>query len=188
MHFRVTAALAGLALAACASRPLVDAAESTYADLVDAQGVVGAMDSGLFTSYRGRDKRGWEAEVRTRREQLAATLARTPEARESGTDARVLGILKSKLDASREDAADANSPHLKCADAKRANLTRTELSAALTACFTEIASNLEFEGKRLDRVTARVQEGTYWRLEDVAKAHVDMEAGRVLGKIILMVD
>lgn len=154
MHFRVTAVLAGLALVACVSRSSVETAESTYADLVDAQGVVGAIDSGLFAEYRGKDKRGWEAEVRARREQLAAMLARTPETRGTGTDARVLGILKSKLDASKEEGAEAKAAHLQCADAKRADLAQTELSAALNSCFTEIANNIEFEGERLDRVTA----------------------------------
>src|SRR6185295_6258559 len=146
--------LAGFALGACASRPLVDTAESAYADLVDAQGVVSAIDSGLFTTYRGKDKREWEARVRTSREQLAAMLPRVPQTRDTGTDARVRGILRSKLDASNEDAAEIRSPHLHCADSKRKELTRAELSAALTACFTEIANNLEFEGERLDRVTA----------------------------------
>src|SRR6185295_16191023 len=146
--------LAGFALGACASRPLVDTAESAYADLVDAQGVVSAIDSGLFTTYRGKDKREWEARVRTSREQLAAMLPRVPQTRDTGTDARVLGILRSKLDASNEEAAEIRSPHLQCADSKRKELTRAELSDSLTACFTEIANNLEFEGERLDRVTA----------------------------------
>jgi hypothetical protein len=154
MHFRLTAVLAGLALAACVARPTVERAESIYADLVDAQGIVGAIDSGLFASYRGKDQGDWEAEVRMHREQLAATLARIPQTRETGTDARVLGILKSKLDASNEEAGDDTSPHLRCADSKRKDLKRTELSAALSACFTEIANNIEFEGERLDRVTA----------------------------------
>lgn len=154
MHFRLTAVLAGLALAACVTPPSLERAESIYADLVDAQGVVGAIDSGSFTSYRGKDKRAWEADVRAHREQLAATLARIPNTRQTGTDARVLGILKSKLDASSEEGADGKSPHLQCADSTRTDLTRTDLSSALTACFTEIANNLEFEGERLDRVTA----------------------------------
>jgi hypothetical protein len=143
-----------LALVACVARLSVDTAESTYADLVDAQGVVGAIDSGLFESYRGKDKRDWEAEVQTRRQQLATALANAPDTRATGTDARVLGILKSKLDPSNDDASENKSPQLQCADAQRKDLEHDDLSTALTACFTEIANHLDFEGERLDRVTA----------------------------------
>ena len=131
------------------------AAESIYAELVDAQGVAGAIDSGLFAEYRGKNQREWEAEVRTRRHQLAAALTRIAGTGASETDARVLGILKSKLEAATQEAgANTNSPRLRCADAKQRDLPRADLSAALDACFTEIANNIAFEGATLDRVTA----------------------------------
>ena len=113
--FRAIAVVAVLMLAACgAPANAVADAESVYADLVDAQGVVGAIDSGLFAEYRGKSRREWEAEVRTRQQELATALARIPET--AGTDARVRHILQSKLDSfSTKD----DSPTFRCADAQR---------------------------------------------------------------------
>jgi Peptidase family M3 len=163
IRYPTIAAVASLALAACTPRPQaspataegsVTAAESVYADLVDAQGVVGAIDAGLFAEYRGRDEREWEAEVRRRQKELAAVLARIPETHSTGSDARVLGILRSKLDSFTEAPAETGSPNLRCKDAQRKDLQRAALSAMLTACFTEIGNHVQFEGEQLDRVTA----------------------------------
>ena len=130
------------------------AAESIYADLVDTQGVVGAIDSGLFVRYRGKDRREWDAELQALRKRLAASLAGISETGSTKADARALAILRDKRDALRPEASQKDANDLRCTDAQRKDLPRDALSAALTSCFTEIANNLEFEGERLDRVAA----------------------------------
>jgi len=128
------------------------AAESIYADLVDAQGVVDAIDSGLFAQYRGKDQHEWDAKFKALHERLGASLASISETGLTKADARVLAVLRRKLDTVQPSEKDPRD--LRCTDAQRKELPRAALSAALTSCFTEIADNLEFEGERLDRVAA----------------------------------
>ncbi|MFL6603234.1 MAG: M3 family metallopeptidase [Steroidobacteraceae bacterium] len=160
-RFRVTAAAALLsALSVCISRELttpgaaaaLTAAESIYADLVDAQGIVDAIDSGLFAQYSGKDQRDWDAELKALHERLVVSLASISETGLTKADARVLAVLRRKLDTIQPSEKDPRD--LRCTDAQRKELPRAALSAALTSCFTEIANNLEFEGQRLDRVAA----------------------------------
>jgi Peptidase family M3 len=127
-------------------------AESSYADLVDAKGVLDAIDSGLFAEYGGRNRREWDARLRSSRERLATALSGIPAARLSASDARVLTVLQHKLESFPPHAETKQAG--RCADRQRKDLSRDALSAALTACFTEIANSLEFEGERLDRVAA----------------------------------
>jgi hypothetical protein len=148
-----------LALAACSSRSntleargAVESAESAYAGMIDAHGVVGAIDAGLFREYRGKDRAQWQAEFEAGKTSLARALAELPKSGLSDTDARVASVLRAKLESFAEDPT--GSEERRCADAQRTDLKRAALSAALEACFTEIANRLEFEGGRLDRVSA----------------------------------
>lgn len=152
-----TPCVAGQAKASDAGRALTEA-ESIYSDLVDARGVIDAIDSGLFVQYGGRNRSEWEAKLRVSRKHLATALAGIPAARLSEPDARVLALLRRKLETFSPHEEKTQS--LRCADAQRKDLSRDALSAALTACFTEIANALEFEGERLDRVAALGRLGT----------------------------
>jgi hypothetical protein len=52
---------AALALAADGPATLVSAAETAYADAMDAAGIVGTIDSGLVAAYGGGDRNFWLA-------------------------------------------------------------------------------------------------------------------------------
>jgi hypothetical protein len=146
--------LAIVFLAGCASSPDVPTAESHYADMVDASGVTGAIDSGLFSEYQGRDRAAWDAQFKAARQRLTQSLARMPASGLTEPEARVVGVLRTKLEAYASDSSDDDAPALRCAAAQRKDLTRDALSAALESCFTEIANGIEFENERLDRVSA----------------------------------
>lgn len=128
-------------------------AEAIYADVNDATSIIGAIDSGLFPEFRGKDRVGWQAIFRRDRAILAQKLGAINEASLIPADARVYRILRAKLE-SFADPTSATESSPRCSDAPRKDLPYRQLSAALEACFTEIANNLEFEGERLDRVAA----------------------------------
>lgn len=128
-------------------------AEAVYADVNDAGSIVGAIDSGLFREFRGKDRTAWQAAFRSDRATLARKLGAIAESSLSADDARVYRILQAKLESFAEPTSAAESSP-RCNDAQRKEQPYRELSAALESCFTEIANNLEFEGERLDRVAA----------------------------------
>jgi hypothetical protein len=148
----VHALLAPIAVAS----PLTDA-ETSYADLNDANGIVGAIDSGLFTSYRGRNRAAWNDEFQAKRAALATQLAAIDAGALSKSDARVHEILRAKLKSFVAEPASEGSQHGRCADARNREFSAAALSSALVGCFTEIANNLEFEGRRIDRASALTQ-------------------------------
>ena len=154
MRVPILVCLAALTRVAAASvAGPVHEAESIYADLNDAGSVVGAIDSGLFSSYRGRDRAQWQQEFRDKRAQLAVRLAAIDDRGLSKDDSRVLAILHTKLDSFAEESSDAgDTGH--CADGRRKDLAFAALGTALDACFTEIANSLEFEGQKIDRASA----------------------------------
>jgi hypothetical protein len=129
----------------------VAAAEAIYADLIDAHGVLGAIDAGSLREYRGKDRAGWQREVRAGTRRVTRALARLSGKFLTDDEERIVGIMRTKLESFSEQSEPAEQ---RCADAQRQNLARDALSAALESCFTEIANNLEFEGERIDRVAA----------------------------------
>jgi hypothetical protein len=131
-------------------------AESAYAAAGDAHGVLGAIDSGLFTSYRGRDRAAWAAEFDSQRQRLAALVAALPVSGLTGEDARVARLLGEKLASFDEPAAPGLEPG-HCGDARRLDPGYVALSHALVACFTQIANNLPFEEGTIDRASALSQ-------------------------------
>src|SRR5258705_4873701 len=144
-------------LAPIARASPLTAAESTYADLNDSNSVVGAIDSGLFASFRGKDRAAWNQEFQASREALAKQLAAVDARGLSRADARVLEILRTKLKAFAEDPASEGSQSGRCADATNGAFSTKALSSSLVGCFTEIANILEFEGSRIDRASALTQ-------------------------------
>src|ERR1043165_2469740 len=73
-------------------------AEIIYADANDASSIVGAIDSGLFGEFRGRDRAGWEAGFRRNRAMLTQKRGAIAEASLTPADARVYRILQAKLE------------------------------------------------------------------------------------------
>jgi hypothetical protein len=132
-------------------------AETIYADLNDANSVVGAIDSGLFKSYRGKDRTAWDQEFRDRRNELQARLATISERSLSKSDAKVVAVLRAKLRSFSDTPQSEGSESGRCEDSKRKDLGAAALSSALVGCFTAIANNLSFENGRLDRASALAQ-------------------------------
>lgn len=130
-------------------------AEAMYADLVDSYGVIATIDSGLFASYQGKDRGAWERLYGEKRKQVAERLGKISGARLSPLDARAIDVMDRHLrDDFPEQFKDENVPPEHCQDAPRQGLAAASLEGALQACFTELGNNIEFEGKRVTRVSA----------------------------------
>lgn len=130
-------------------------AETLYADLADSYGVITTIDSGLFATYQGKGRAPWERVYAETRKQLTEKLSRITASSLSPLDARALEVMNRHLrDDFPEQFNDQNAPPEHCQDAERKDLSMTSLEGALQSCFTEIGNNLEFEGKRITRVSA----------------------------------
>lgn len=132
----------------------VTEAESIYADLNDARSVVDAIDSGLFASFRGKDRAAWNQESEQKRRQLAEQLAALANRTFAKSDARVVGILRAKMESLADNPAFEQEAPGHCEDAKRRDVDFGALKRALVACFTEIANSLNFESSSIDRASA----------------------------------
>lgn len=136
----------------------IAAAEATFADVRDAHGVLGAIDSGLFDHWRGEDRGAWQRAFDTGLQRLDAQMAALPREGLSAADAQVVARMRETL-ASFEEPSAPGLGRAECADAARAGLDYAALSRALVACFTEIANSLAFEGGTIDRASALAQLG-----------------------------
>src|SRR5215475_4725447 len=82
--FRVLALIFSAFLAAkllvCATEVLpsgaIVEAEAIYADLVDCYGIISAIDSDLFATYRGKNRTAWESVYSEKRKQLKDALTK----------------------------------------------------------------------------------------------------------------
>ena len=130
-------------------------AETLYADLADSYGVITTIDSGLFATYQGRDRAAWESIYVEKRKQLTEMMSKITTSGLSPLDARALGVMNRHLHEDfPEKFNDQNAPPEHCQDAQRKDLSMTSLEGAMHSCFTELGNNLEFEGKRITRVSA----------------------------------
>ena len=123
----------------------VSAVESLYADVSDASSILGAIDSGLLTTYRGKDRAAWEQFYREKRAKLARELERLPSSGLSGEDTRAIAAMRKQMKAFTGGGA-LFSPAAKCQDAARKDTPYPDLKSALVACFVEIGNSLNFEG------------------------------------------
>lgn len=127
--------------------------ESSYADLMDASSIMAAIDSGLFISYRGKDRAAWKQVEEEKYKEVTSLLGPISEKDLSATDARALMLIHKGVEAIAADqTAFAQKVH--CQDAQSRDLKATDLHSALSSCFDELGNNLEFEGKRMTRVSA----------------------------------
>jgi hypothetical protein len=131
----------------------VSAVEYLYADISDANSILAAIDSGLLSSYRGKNRGAWVQFYTEKSPKLAGELARLPIAALSGRDARAVAAMRKQTKAFTGGGA-LFSPTAKCQDATRKDLAYPALKSALVACFVEIGNNLSFEGGKINRVSA----------------------------------
>src|SRR5207244_1069242 len=71
----------------------------------------------------------------------------------SATDSRAIMLIHKSLESISADQTSLTHK-IPCHDAQRSDLTVADLRSALYSCFDEIGNNLEFEGKRVSRVSA----------------------------------
>ena len=128
--------------------------ESIYADVNDAQSIIGTIDSGLFTSYRGKDRAAWEKLYRQKRKELSDHLAKLPSQGLSANDAKAVAAMRTQLATFSENISAPFSPRNSCHDSKRKDLDYVSLRKALVACFVEIGGSMSFEGGKINRQTA----------------------------------
>jgi hypothetical protein len=131
----------------------VSAVEYLYADVSDANTVLAAIDSGLLSSYQGKDRAAWEQLYSTKRAKLTKELGRLPTSGLSGADTSAIAAMRKQMKAFTGGGA-LFSPVSKCLDAARKDIPYAQLKAALVACFVEIGNSLSFEGGKINRVSA----------------------------------
>ena len=131
----------------------VSAVEYLYADVSDANTILAAIDSGMLSSYQGKDRAAWEQLYTTRRAKLAKELERLPTAGLSAGDTRAVAAMRKQMKAFTGGGA-LFSPAAKCQDASRKDVAYAQLKAALVSCFVEIGNSLSFEGGKINRVSA----------------------------------
>jgi len=131
----------------------VSAVEYLYADVSDANTILAAIDSGLLSSYQGKDRAAWEQLYGTRRAKLVRELERLPASGLSGGDTRAIAAMRKQMKAFTGGGA-LFSPAAKCQDVSRKDSAYAQLKAALVACFVEIGNSLSFEGGKINRVSA----------------------------------
>jgi len=131
----------------------VSAVEYLYADVSDASTILSAINSGLLSSYQGKDRSAWEQAYSKGRAKLATDLDQLPTTGLSAGDIRAIAAMKKQSQAFSGGGA-LFSPAAKCTDAARKDLAYRQLQSALVACFTEIGNSLSFEGGKINRVSA----------------------------------
>ena len=128
--------------------------ENIYADVSDAVTVIGAIDSGLFASYRGHDRTAWDKEYHQKRKDLAERLSKLQAQSLSASDAKAVTAMRTQLALFPETISAPFSPNNHCQDAGRKDLDYTSLRKSLVSCFVEIGGNMSFENGKINRQTA----------------------------------
>jgi len=139
---------------ATGSSHLVRRAETTYADLNDAASIEGAIDAGSIASFRNRGRDAWERIVRAKSDQLRIELVALSGQHLAPADARVVAVLRRKLDSFAEAPAPSAGQAHACDDAGRHELDYAGLRAALVQCFVEKGNNIAFGNDSIDRASA----------------------------------
>jgi len=129
----------------------VAAVENIYADLSDAFTIITTIDSGLFTSYRGRDRAAWVQVYREKRKEFSARLAKLPGHDLSASDTKAIAAMRAQFATFSETISAPFSPDGKCQNASRKDQDYASLRTALLVCFAESANNVNFEGGKINR-------------------------------------
>ncbi|MGH8179292.1 MAG: hypothetical protein ACREV5_23795 [Steroidobacter sp.] len=141
-----------LSAAAVADTPPLAQIESAYAELNDAYGALGLIESGFNTTYAGKGREQWSKILESKLAEVGASLSTLSADKLSQSDARAVLLMREAVDSLSE--ASSLAPTRKCNDAQQKSLTSTALREALYACFDELANNIEFEGAKFARVSA----------------------------------
>jgi hypothetical protein len=128
-------------------------AESIFADANDAASIIATIDSGLFSTYQGKERADWLQLYREKKKILSDRLAKLAGDRLSKSDARAVTIMR-EFAAGPDDIAPTLAPRGNCADAKRKDLDYAALRRALLVCFVENADNLNLGGQKINRQSA----------------------------------
>jgi hypothetical protein len=131
----------------------VSAVESLYADVSDANTILATIDSGLLSSYHGKDRAAWQQFYDRGHARLAKELERLPRSGVSTGDRKAIVAMRKQMKAFTGGGA-LLSPAAKCQDAARKDIAYPDLKSALVACFVEIGNSLSFEGGNINRVSA----------------------------------
>ncbi len=145
-----------LALPGCAKEPAPDplaGTEAVFLDFLDAANAVGAIDSGLYTEYEGRDLAAWQALEQRHRAALTASLAAIDESRLTPDQANALAAMRRTFN-DYADEVFAGDARPACADRTRTDLDFATMTEVLTACFRELGNDMTFEGGTIDRGSA----------------------------------
>jgi hypothetical protein len=117
--------------------------EAAYADMNDALGAVGLIESGYTASHARRDRDAWTRELEAQRNAVRAGLAAIEADKLSEEDQRAVHLMRKAMEPT--DASADVAVVGRCADALWGGLAYTALSEALVACFDEYGNNIEFE-------------------------------------------
>jgi hypothetical protein len=131
----------------------VAAIEDLYGDVSDANSILGSIDSGLLSTYQGKNRAAWEQLYQKKRGELATELEKLPASGLSAEDSKAVAAMRKQMKAFTVGGAPF-SPATKCQDAARKDIAYPDLKSALVACFVEIGNNLSFEGGKINRVSA----------------------------------
>lgn len=127
--------------------------ENAYVDLTDAYGAIALIDSGLNTAYGGRDRQEWAQLYAAKRKEVKEGIEKLTTAGLSSQDERAVKVMRASVE-SLAEAPNSLAPVSRCKDAQRSDLQYESLREALYSCFAELANNLEFEGGKVNRVSA----------------------------------
>src|SRR5579859_1502950 len=131
----------------------VSTAESLYADLSDANSILATIDSGLLNRYEGKDRAAWQRLYSKKRADLARQLEGLTTSTLSGRDAKAIAAMRKQMKAFSAGGVQL-SRAAKCHDAARKDIAYPDLKSDLVACFVEIGNSLDFEGGKVNRVSA----------------------------------
>jgi hypothetical protein len=157
LHFKAQAAgvcallLAVLSGCAESQNRRVEAAESAYADFLDAAGALDTIDSGLVDRFDAADRATWASRYQASVSKLRSSLAAIQERALFASNRRALYSMRAGVDY-RESSSLA--PAGECAGAERQGATGAELRAALYACFSQLGDAIQFEGRSYARTAA----------------------------------
>src|SRR5215467_8827422 len=131
----------------------LSAVEYLYADVSDANSILATIDSGLLSTYQGKNRAAWRQFYRKKRAKLARELEMLPTSGLSAGDTRAIAAMRKQMKAFT-GGGSLFSPPAKCQDGARKDIAYPDLKSALVACFVEIGNNLSFEGGKINRVSA----------------------------------
>jgi hypothetical protein len=132
--------------------------EAEYADWLDAGSAVSTIDSGLAPRLAGRGRSAWASQLRELTAQLTRAFAAAPPDL-SAEERRAWQAMRKGFTDNLPEAPTDNTlnPRIVCGDGARRGGDATTLQIALYACFEEIGSRIDFEGRTIVRTTALQQ-------------------------------